>query len=117
MNSISDILNKSGHGHYNAKRQIERIIGQGITGKQTGYCFGFEGPPGVGKTSLAKKGLANCLKDADGVSRPFSFIAVGGASNGSTISGHNYTYVGSTWGKIVDVLIDSKFMNPIIFID
>ena len=45
------------------------------------------------------------------------FIAVGGASNGSTISGHNYTYVGSTWGKIVDVLIDSKCMNPIIFID
>ena len=117
MNSISDILNKSVHGHYNAKRQIERIIGQWITGKQTGYCFGFEGPPGVGKTSLAKKGLANCLKDADGVSRPFSFIAVGGASNGSTISGHNYTYVGSTWGKIVDVLIDSKCMNPIIFID
>ena len=47
----------------------------------------------------------------------FFFIAVGGASNGSTISGHNYTYVGSTWGKIVDVLIDSKCMNPIIFID
>jgi len=117
MNSISNILNSSVHGHYNAKRQIERIIGQWITGKQTGYCFGFEGPPGVGKTSLAKKGLANCLKDDDGISRPFSFIAVGGASNGSTISGHNYTYVGSTWGKIVDVLIDSKCMNPIIFID
>ena len=35
MNSISDILNSSVHGHYNAKRQIERIIGQWITGKQT----------------------------------------------------------------------------------
>ena len=37
------------------KRQIERVIGQWITGKQSGYCFGFEGPPGVGKTSLLEK--------------------------------------------------------------
>ena len=42
---------------------------------------------------------------------------MGGASNGSTLSGHNYTYVGSTWGKIVDVLMETKCMNPIIFID
>lgn len=117
MNNITDILDKSVHGHKHAKRQIERIIGQWVTGKQTGYCFGFEGPPGVGKTSLARKGLANCLKNNNGDPRPFSFIAVGGASNGSTIAGHNYTYVGSTWGKIVDILIDKKCMNPIIFID
>ena len=53
---------KQYHGHKNAKRQVERIIGQWISGEQTGYCFGFEGPPRVGKTSLARKGLANCLK-------------------------------------------------------
>ena len=68
-------------------------------------------------TTLAKKGLANCLKDKDGESRPFSFIALGGSSNGSILDGHNYTYVGSTWGKIVDILIEKKTMNPIIFID
>jgi hypothetical protein len=117
MNDIHDTLETSIYGHKKAKRQIERVIGQWITGKQTGYCFGFEGPPGVGKTSLARKGLAQCLKDKDGVIRPFSFIALGGSSNGSTLAGHNYTYVGSTWGKIVNILMDSKCMNPIIFID
>ena len=115
--SFNSTLDTAIHGHKNAKKQIERIIGQWINGEKSGYCFGFEGPPGVGKTTLAKKGLANCLKDKDGESRPFSFIALGGSSNGSILDGHNYTYVGSTWGKIVDILIEKKTMNPIIFID
>ena len=38
-------------------------------------------------------------------------------SNGSTLEGHNYTYVVSTFGKIVDILIESQCMNPIIYID
>ena len=119
-NYISDVkvtLDKAVHGHDNAKKQVERIIGQWINGEQDGYCFGFEGPPGIGKTSLAKRGLADCLKDENGVSRPFAMIQMGGDSNGSSLHGHNYTYVGSTWGSIVQILIDKKCMNPIIFID
>ena len=117
IRSFNDTLDGAVHGHINAKKQIERILGQWINGEKSGYCFGFEGPPGIGKTTLAKKGLANCLKDKNGESRPFSFIALGGSSNGSILDGHNYTYVGSTWGKIVDILIEKKTMNPIIFID
>ena len=117
INSFNEILNSSVHGHKNAKKQIERIVGQWINGEKSGYCFGFEGPPGLGKTSLAKKGLSKCLNDKNGDSRPFAFIALGGSSNGSILDGHNYTYVGSTWGKIVDILIENKCMNPIIFID
>ena len=117
MSNMNEILDSAVHGHKLAKRQIERIIGQWINGEQSGYCFGFEGPPGVGKTSLARKGLAKCLKNDDSSYRPFSFIALGGSSNGSTLSGHNYTYVGSTWGRMVDILIENKCMNPIIFID
>ena len=117
MGIIENILEKAVHGHKNAKRQIERIIGQWINGEKTGYCFGFEGPPGVGKTSLAQKGLSMCLKGKKEEMRPFAFIAIGGSCNGSTLNGHNYTYVGSTWGRIVDILIENKCMNPIIFID
>lgn len=117
INQTNYILDKSVYGHKNAKKSIERIIGQWINGETSGYCFGFEGPPGVGKTSLAKKGIANCLNNSDGSSRPFAFIAIGGSSNGSILDGHNYTYVGSSWGKIVDILIEKRCMNPIIFID
>ena len=117
IKNVREVLDESVYGHTNAKRQLERIIGQWMNGEHTGYCFGFEGPPGVGKTSLAKNGLANCLKDENDVARPFSFIALGGSSNGSTLSGHSYTYVGSTWGRIVDILMEQKCMNPIIFID
>ena len=61
--------------------------------------------------------MAKCLTDKNGVARPFTFIAIGGQDNGSILSGHNYTYVGSEWGKIVDILIKNKCMNPIFFID
>ena len=117
MVNVRSTLDEAVYGHDKAKRQVERIIGQWINGENTGYSFGFEGPPGVGKTSLAKNGIAHCLKDDDGTPRPFAFIAIGGSSNGSTLEGHNYTYVGSTWGRIVDILIEKKCMNPIIFID
>jgi endopeptidase La len=117
LKEVKGSLDNSVYGHEKAKKQIETIIAQWLNGEQDGYCFGFEGPPGVGKTSLAKYGLSECLKDENGVARPFSMIQMGGDSNGSTLHGHNYTYVGSTWGNIVQILMDKKCMNPIIYID
>jgi hypothetical protein len=117
ISNMKIVLDDAVYGHEKAKQQLFRIIGQWINGEQDGYCFGFEGPPGVGKTSLAKKGLSHCLKDEFGVSRPFAMIQIGGDSNGSSLHGHNYTYVGSTWGSIAQILMDKKCMNPIIFID
>tara|TARA_B110000977_G_C11085674_1_gene494596 strand:+ start:129 stop:3362 length:3234 start_codon:yes stop_codon:yes gene_type:complete len=104
-------------GHKEAKLQLERIFAQWINGESKGAILGLVGPPGTGKTSLAKRGLSQCLKDKDGNPRPFAFLPIGGSVNGSTLVGHNYTYVGSTWGRIADILMTTECMNPIIFID
>jgi ATP-dependent Lon protease len=119
MSDVKITLDKAVFGHEKAKKQIERIIGQWINGdldSNTSHVLGFEGNPGIGKTTLAK-GLANCLKDESDRSRPFSLIALGGDSNASTLLGHSYTYVGSNYGSIVQILIDKKCMNPIILFD
>ena len=117
IENIDIVLDNAIFSQTDAKLEIKRIIGQWINGKMNGYCLGFEGPPGIGKTSLAKKGISKCLIDEKNNCRPFAFIALGGSSNGSILEGHNYTYVGSNYGKIVDILIQTKCMNPIIYID
>jgi len=114
---MREILDKCIHQQSQAKEQVLRIMGQWMVGDNTGYCLGFEGPPGVGKTTLAREGIANILSDESGKPRPFHMIALGTATTGSTLVGHNYTYHGSTWGDVVRMLMDSQCMNPIIYID
>ena len=117
LNKIDDKLSQSIHGHNDAKIQIKRLIAQWINGEMDGAVLGLQGPPGTGKTTLCNKGIAECLIDKNGKSRPFSFLAIGGSTNGSILEGHSYTYLGSTWGRIVDILMETKCMNPIIYID
>ena len=117
MVNVDKILDQCTYGQNEAKNQMKRIIGQWMNGNSKGQCIGLCGPPGVGKTTLCKNGLAKCLLDDDGKSRPFAFLPLGGATNGSILEGHHYTYLGSTWGKIVDILIESRCMNPIIYVD
>lgn len=117
LQQIHNTLDSAVYGHKEAKLQIERLFAQWINGETKGAVLGLWGPPGTGKTSLAKNGLSKCLIDDDNKSRPFAFLPIGGSVNGSTLVGHNYTYVGSTWGRIVDILMIHQCMNPIIFID
>ena len=62
-------------------------------------------------TSLVKEGISKILN------REFAFVPLGGATDSSYLEGHSYTYEGSAWGKIVDILIRSKSMNPVIYFD
>jgi len=117
IKSIDDVFDSSIHGQTHAKTQLKKVIAQWITGEQKGHCFGFEGSPGIGKTSLAKYGLAKCLTDEDGTTRPFAFIALGGSCNGSTLEGHGFTYLNSTWGAISTALMDAGCKNVIIYFD
>jgi ATP-dependent Lon protease len=112
MANAQKTLNEAVYGLNDAKMQIMQMLGQLITNpKSIGTAIAIHGPPGTGKTSIFKDGISKILN------RPFAFIALGGATDSSFLEGHGYTYEGSTWGKIVQILIDSKCMNPVIFFD
>ena len=112
MESAQKTLDEAVFGLNDAKMQIMQMLGQLLTNpKAIGTAIAIHGPPGTGKTSLVKEGISKILN------RPFAFIALGGATDSSVLEGHGYTYEGSTWGKIVQILIDSKCMNPVIYFD
>jgi len=112
MENAQKTLDDAVYGLNDAKMQIMQMLGQLITNpKAIGTAIAIHGPPGTGKTSLVKEGISKILN------RPFAFIALGGATDSSFLEGHSYTYEGSTWGKIVQIIIDSKCMNPVIYFD
>ena len=112
MEKAKKTLDDAVFGLNDAKMQIMQMVGQLITNpKAIGTAIAIHGPPGTGKTSLVKEGISKILN------RPFAFIALGGATDSSFLEGHSYTYEGSTWGQIVQILIDSKCMNPVIYFD
>ncbi len=112
MENAKNTLDAAVYGLNDAKMQIMQMMGQLITNPNAiGTAIAIQGPPGTGKTSLVKEGISKILN------RPFAFIALGGATDSSFLEGHSYTYEGSTWGKIVQILIDSKVMNPVIYFD
>lgn len=99
-------------GLNDAKMQIMQMVGQWISNPSSmGTAIAIHGPAGTGKTSLVKEGISKIL------GREFAFIALGGCGDSSFLEGHSYTYEGSTWGKIVQILIESKCMNPVIYFD
>jgi hypothetical protein len=112
MRRAKKILDDCVYGHDQAKMQIMQVIGQWITNPSAmGTAIAIKGPPGTGKSSLVKEGISKIL------GREFALIALGGTGDASFLEGHSYTYEGSSWGKIVQILIDGKCMNPVIYFD
>jgi ATP-dependent Lon protease len=105
-------LDEAVYGMNDAKTQIMQLVGQWITNPDAvGTAIAIKGPMGTGKTSIIKEGISKILN------RPFAFIALGGATDSSFLEGHSYTYEGSVWGKIVDIVMQSGCMNPVIYFD
>jgi ATP-dependent Lon protease len=112
IKETSQTLNSAIYGHKEAKTHILQVIGKWIKNPDSGgNVLAIQGPMGNGKTTLVKDGISKALK------RPFAFIALGGASDSAYFDGHSYTYEGSHWGRIVQILQDSKCMNPVIYFD
>ncbi len=112
LDTIQKTMDKAVWGHDDAKRYIIQLMGQMLRNPDSnGNIIGLWGPPGTGKTSLIKEGIAKTMD------RPFVFISLGGATDSSFLEGHSYTYEGSIYGKIANALITTKCMNPIIYFD
>jgi Lon-like ATP-dependent protease len=105
------ILDEDHFGLADIKDRILEFIAVGqLTGSVDGRIICFVGPPGTGKTSIAKS-IARALN------REFYRFSVGGLSDVAEIKGHRRTYVGAMPGKIVQCLKQTNVSNPLMLID
>ena len=112
MTRAKRCLDEAIFGQNDAKLQILQFIAGKITNPQAnGMSLLLIGPPGIGKTSLIKQGIAKALD------WPFQFISLGGDSDASTFNGHQMVYEGSHCGKIVNSLVTAKSMSMVLMFD
>ena len=105
------ILDHDHHGLKDVKDRILEFIAVGkLLGAVDGKIICFVGPPGVGKTSVAKS-IAKSLN------REFYRFSIGGVSDVSELKGHRRTYVGALPGRIIQALKKTQTQNPLILID
>ena len=111
INKVRSILDENLSFLEKPKDQIINIITHMIRNPTTSINgIGIYGPKGTGKTSLINSiGIA--------LNRPVIRISLGGSNDANILNGHGFTYIGSKQGKIIDALISSKTMNPIIHFD
>lgn len=112
LNAVKLRLDQTIYGHDEVKNEIMNFISQRLVNPYTsGRVLCLVGPPGIAKTHLVRCGISKAL------GLPFSMIALGGASDGSFLDGHGFTYEGSRPGIIVQELIRLRCSNPVLFFD
>lgn len=111
IQEASDILDNDHYGMEDIKKRIlEFIAVSQLKGTTQGKILCFHGPPGVGKTSIARS-IARALN------REYFRFSVGGMTDVAEIKGHRRTYVGAMPGKIIQCLKKTKTENPLVLID
>jgi endopeptidase La len=111
LTSIEEKLHNLSYGHKEAKNSLLQIIGKWISNPSSqGTSFGFYGPPGVGKTLLAKS-ISKALDI------PFAEITLGGQNDGELLHGHGYTYSGSQPGLIIKKMVEMGKARCILYFD
>lgn len=111
LHNLDNDLNKLTYGHEEAKKMLLQTIAKWISNPLSGgKPLGFVGPPGVGKTLLAKS-ISKALKI------PFAEITLGGQNDGELLHGHGYTYSGSQPGLIVKKMVEMGKERCILFFD
>ncbi|XP_046838988.1 lon protease homolog, mitochondrial-like [Xenia sp. Carnegie-2017] len=111
LTRAKEILNEDHYGLTDIKERIlEFIAVSQLNGSVQGKILCFTGPPGVGKTSVAKS-IARALQ------REYYRFSVGGMTDVAEIKGHRRTYIGAMPGKIIQCLKKVKSENPLILID
>lgn len=112
MKGAKSALDASTYGQDEPKLQILQYIATKIANPDNnGMSLLLVGPPGIGKTTLIKNGIAKAL------GWPFQFISLGGDSDASTYTGHQLVYESSHCGKIVNSLVTAKSMSCVMLFD
>jgi len=112
MSKARKCLDEAIYGQDDAKLQIMQFIASKIANPTaSGLSLLLMGPPGIGKTSLIKNGIAKALE------WPFQFISLGGDSDSTTFTGHQFVYEGSHCGRIANCLAQAKSMSMILMFD
>ena len=111
LNDVNDKLDNRVYGHKECKNTIKQLIGKWLTNPESsGSSIGLVGPPGVGKTLIAK-GIGNAL----GI--PFTQISLGGQNDGEILHGHGYTYSGAQPGMVIKKMIEAGSNRCIMYFD
>ena len=111
IKDVAKVLDKDHYGLKDVKERIlEYLAVRSLTGGKNTTVLCLEGPPGVGKTSVAKS-IAHAL------GRKYVRVSLGGIHDEADIRGHRKTYIGAMEGRIMAAMKEAKVKHPVMLLD